>query len=125
MPFMDNVRDLYRAIDLVVVPSRAEPFGRVLIEGMAMGKPVVATRVGGPLEIIEDGESGVLVEPGDPESLSRAIENLLADPERRERIAVCGRKRVEARFPDRHYVDAIERMYDEVLRNTGALIGAA
>ena len=47
MPFMDNVRDLYRAIDLVVVPSRAEPFGRVLIEGMAMGKPVVATRVGG------------------------------------------------------------------------------
>ena len=70
----------YDALDVVVHASFGEPFGLVLVEAMALGKPLVATGVGGPLEIVEDGTSGLLVPPGDPERLAEAVERILADP---------------------------------------------
>jgi glycosyltransferase involved in cell wall biosynthesis len=69
----------YDALDVVVHASFGEPFGLVLVEAMALGKPLVATNLGGPLEIIEDGTSGLLVPPGDPEQLAEAVERVLAD----------------------------------------------
>jgi glycosyltransferase involved in cell wall biosynthesis len=75
-----DVHPWYDALDVVVHASFGEPFGLVLVEAMALGKPLVATNLGGPLEIVEDGISGLLVPPGDPERLADAVERILADP---------------------------------------------
>jgi Glycosyl transferases group 1/Glycosyltransferase Family 4 len=74
-----DVHPWYDALDVVVHASFGEPFGLVLVEAMALGKPLVATNLGGPLEIVEDGTSGLLVPPGDPERLAEAVERILAD----------------------------------------------
>jgi glycosyltransferase involved in cell wall biosynthesis len=74
-----DVHPWYDALDVVVHASFDEPFGLVLVEAMALGKPLVATNLGGPLEIVEDGTSGLLVPPGDPEQLAEAVERILAD----------------------------------------------
>ena len=74
-----DVHPWYDALDVVVHASFGEPFGLVLVEAMALGKPLVATKLGGPLEIVEDGTSGLLVPPGDPERLAEAVERILAD----------------------------------------------
>jgi phosphatidylinositol alpha-1,6-mannosyltransferase len=84
----DKVIKLYQTCDLVVLPAIATPddvegFGIVLLEAAAAGKPVVATRVGGIPDAVEDGESGLLVEPGDYIGLTEAVVTLLRDDERR------------------------------------------
>ena len=87
---------LYRAADVVVVPSVwPEPLSRVLLEAMRIGRPVVATAVGGTPEAVEDGVTGLLVPRQDPEALAKAVIELLLDPERRERMG-AGRGRARA-----------------------------
>jgi len=83
------------AADLVVVPSLNEGMGRVLVEAMALGCPVVATRVGGIPAVVADGESGLLVPPDDPPALARAVGELLKDPGVRQRMGEAGRRRAE------------------------------
>jgi glycosyltransferase involved in cell wall biosynthesis len=75
-----EVNHWYDALDIVVHASFGESFGLVLVEAMALGKPLVATDAGGPLEIVEDGTSGLLVPPGDPEALAEAVGRILTDP---------------------------------------------
>jgi glycosyltransferase involved in cell wall biosynthesis len=79
---------------VVAVPSRREGFGLVAAEAMAHGKPVVASAVGGLLDLVVDGETGLLVPPGDVEALRAALERLLGDPELRRRLGAAGRDRV-------------------------------
>ncbi len=93
-----EVVGFYQGADLVVNPSFCESFGRSLIEGMACGVPVVATRVGGVPEIVDDGRTGVLVERGDPGALSEAMLHILSDPERGRSLGLAGRRRVVERF---------------------------
>lgn len=81
---------LMRALDVLVAPSRQEPFGTVLAEAMAVGTPVVATRVGGLAEVVDDGVTGRLVEPGDPAALAAAALEVLAH---REAMGAAGRER--------------------------------
>lgn len=83
------------AADLVVVPSINEGMGRVLVEAMALGRPVVATRVGGIPAVVADGESGLLVPPDDPPALARAVGELLKDPGLRQRMGEAGRRQAE------------------------------
>ncbi len=91
---------------VVLVPSRVEPFGNTAVEAMFAQRPVVASAVQGLCEIIEDGRSGLLVPPGDPASLARAIERLLADPELARSLASRGRAEAEERFTvERYRVD--------------------
>jgi glycosyltransferase involved in cell wall biosynthesis len=78
--------------------TEPEPFGMVNIEAMAMGCPVIAARAGGPVEIVEEGVSGLLSPPRDTAALARAIASLLGDPSLRRRLAEGGRARVEARY---------------------------
>lgn len=85
----------YRQADVVVVPSRFEPFGIVLLEAMASGRPVVASRVGGIPEIVEDGVTGILVPPGDPAALATALGTMRSDPSLRRALGASGRRRVE------------------------------
>jgi glycosyltransferase involved in cell wall biosynthesis len=83
------------AADLVVVPSLNEGMGRVLVEAMALARPVVATRVGGIPAVVVEGETGSLVPPGDPPTLARAVSELLKDHGLRQRMGEAGRRRAE------------------------------
>ncbi|MDM7855574.1 glycosyltransferase [Cellulomonas alba] len=89
--------------DVVVVPSRVEPFGNTAVEGMLAGRPVVASRTQGLAEILRDGETGLLVEPGDPADLARALARLARDPELRGRLAAAGRADALERFGTARY----------------------
>ena len=105
---------LYAAADVVVVPSVwAEPLSRVLLEAMRLGRPVVATRVGGTPEAVEDGVTGLLVEKEDPEALAKAVAELLLDPARRARMGAAARERAARFFDEERLVDALLAVYRE------------
>jgi glycosyltransferase involved in cell wall biosynthesis len=97
VPHAEVERLLERAA-VVVAPSDREGFGLAAAEAMAFGRPVVAAAGGGLLELISDGETGLLVPPRDPEALRTAVERLLADPELRERLGQAARARARERF---------------------------
>ncbi len=96
--FRPDATAIIAAGDVFVMPSLAEPFGLVLLEAMALSKPIVATRVGGPTEIVVDRETGLLTPPSAPAALAAAIAALLRDPVRREAMGRHGRERYERRF---------------------------
>jgi len=104
------------AMDVVLHTSiDREPFGRVLIEAMAVGRPVIAPREGGPLVIVADGETGLLVPPRDPDALAAGIVELLSDSSRRLAMGRAARARVEKVFGIREHVRAVEGVFDEIL----------
>ncbi len=105
--YVPSLPALLAAASVVAMPSWEEPFGLVALEGMAMAKPVVATRAGGVPEFLRDGESGILTEPRNPADLARAISELLADPERAEEMGRAGRQQVEQHYTERHYIDSV------------------
>lgn len=109
--FRKDLPDLMAAADLFVLPSVAEAFGLVLAEALYLGTPVVATRVGGIPEIVEDGTDGVLVPPSASQALADAIVDLLNDPQRRQRLAGVGREKVLARFRFEDMVRSYEAFY--------------
>ena len=104
LPWRDDAPSLMRHFDVLVLPSHQEPFGTVLGEAMAVGTPVVATRVGGLPEVVEHGVTGLLVPPGDPESLAAAVLEVLA---RREAMGAAARAQA-ARFGADAYADRVE-----------------
>ena len=85
--FRSDVKELYAAADVVVVPSRTEPFGLVAIEAMAAERPVVASNVGGLAEIVRDGITGWSVVPEDAAGIADAVDSILTDPDRAHEIA--------------------------------------
>jgi glycosyltransferase involved in cell wall biosynthesis len=99
--FRDDVPDLLKAADLFCVSSYLEGMGTATLDAMAVGLPVVATRVGGIPEIVEDGVTGLLVPPRDPEALAGAILALARDPARRQSMGREARERVRAFSADR------------------------
>lgn len=99
--FLGTVSDMaafYRACDVICVPSRAEPFGRIVIEAFAVGTPVVASAVGGIRETIADGETGLLVNYGDVETLADLLDRLLGDVPLRDRLAKTAHDDAVSRF---------------------------
>ena len=99
MGYIDRVEDVYASSDIVVVPSRwQEPLGLIAIEAGACGKPVVATRVGGLPEIIEDGRTGCLVEARTPSALAESVTRLIANPAQRAQLGEAARKRIVDQF---------------------------
>lgn len=94
----DELRSLYSNATVFVLPSLYESYGMVLHEAMAFGLPIIASNVGGIPEIITEGVNGILVPPGNPEALSKAIIKLLEDPEIRKRMEVNNLQKVQ-RFP--------------------------
>ncbi|WLP56593.1 glycosyltransferase family 4 protein [Agrobacterium fabrum] len=97
--FRSDVPELMASMDAVAHTSIvAEPFGRVVVEAMMCGRPVVATRGGGVTEIIRDGETGLLVTPGDASALAAALGTILSDPALAQRLGQSGREDVSDRF---------------------------
>jgi glycosyltransferase involved in cell wall biosynthesis len=112
----DDVPACMDAMDVVIHFSiRREPFGRVLIEAMALGRPVIAPRFGGPCEIVVDGETGLLVEPRNVDALADAIVALITDSDRRRTMSRAARERIDRVFDIRHHVLAMEQIFDDIL----------
>lgn len=108
--------DLMRAMDIVIHASvDPEPFGIVLLEAMAVAKPLIASAAGAPREIVIDGQTGLLVNPGDAEVLAAAVARLLADPLMAQRMAEAGRQRFHDNYTIRHTIAALEGLYRELL----------
>jgi glycosyltransferase involved in cell wall biosynthesis len=108
------------ACDVLVLPSRRESFGIAAVEAMACAKPVVGTRVGGLREIIDHGETGLLIDPDEPEELAESIVQVLGDRALAERLGSKARRKVEAKF---NWLSAGLRtavLYREILERTAS-----
>jgi glycosyltransferase involved in cell wall biosynthesis len=106
---------LYARAAVVACPSRREGFGMACLEAMAHGVPVVATGVGGLLDLVADGETGLVVPPGDVRALRAALERLLVDPELRRRMGGAARRRARERFSWERFGELTLEAYERAL----------
>jgi glycosyltransferase involved in cell wall biosynthesis len=109
----NDVPNLLGLVNLLVLPSTQEALPLVMLEAMACGKPVVATRCGGPEEVVIDGETGFLVPVGDDSRLAERMKMILSDDALAARMGQAGRRRVEAFFSVSAYVRNIEKVIEE------------
>jgi len=116
--YREDIPKIIAATDVLVLASLRESFGRVIIEAMAMGKPVVATNGGGVPEIIRSDHTGILVEFANPDAISEAVVRLLNDEKLSKRIGQAGLKRVQEKFTMEKHVHEIQRVYESVLSST-------
>jgi glycosyltransferase involved in cell wall biosynthesis len=115
----DELERLYDRAAIVVLPSYREGLPLCVIEAMAHGRPVVATKVGGIPELVEDGVTGFLVEPGDAAALRRALQRLLDDPMLRRRLGREGRRRIVERCSLDAVIDATLEAYRQPALTAG------
>jgi len=112
--FQEDVPALLAGMDTVVLPSLNEGMGRVLVMAMALGKPIVATSVGGVPELLGNGEAGLLVPPGDSVAIAEAVSTLLCDPSRARALGEAGRRRA-SRYSAESMIAALAKVYHEVM----------
>ncbi|UCD34336.1 MAG: glycosyltransferase family 4 protein [Nitrospiraceae bacterium] len=115
--FVEDVREVYALSDVVVLSSWSEGLPQSVLQAMAAGVPVVATRVGGVPEVVVHGDTGLLVEPGDHEGLAQGIITLLRQPEAGKRLAGRARELVMKEHSAEHMLDQIEQLYERLLKN--------
>lgn len=113
--FRSDVPEILSELDVFVLSSVSEGFPLVALEAMASARPVVVTRSGGPQEIIEDGRTGLLIPPADPDALAEKICELLDNPERAAALARTARARVESTFTLERMIRDYERLYERLL----------
>lgn len=110
-----DVADLLSVLEIAVLPSRSEGLPFALLEAMALGKPVVATRVGGNAEAVEEGQTGLLTPPEDSDAIADALAFLLEHPDDAAQMGELGRQRVREQFSLKRMVTELERVYTIVL----------
>lgn len=113
--FVENIPALLRKVTMLVHTAENESFGRVFIEAMAACCPVVAYDSGGASEIVVNGETGLLVPPGDLNAMAQAVYQLLDDPVSRQQMGESGRKRVEKKYTLDKHCQAVAKIYDNLL----------
>jgi glycosyltransferase involved in cell wall biosynthesis len=121
---IDDVPELLSTLDLLLLPSVQEPFGRAALEAMAMGVPTVATSVGGTAELIENGVDGLLLPPGDPTAWADACVELLASESRRAEFAARGQAKAASFSPEGRAIEAVD-IYTGVIRGATRRLGTA
>lgn len=111
-----DIPSVYESLDILAhVRITPEPAALVLMEAMAMGVPVVASKTGGTSELILDGKTGILIPPRDSHALAQAVKHLINNPERAKRMGQRGRQRMEERFTLSKQMEAIEGLWNEML----------
>ena len=111
-----NITEWLSALNVVVLPSDAESLPNAVLEAMASARPVIATRVGGVPEIVEEGVTGSMVPPGDPEAMAAAILRLISDEGLCRRMGAAARARIERDFTASRAKEKLESFYDRLLR---------
>jgi lipopolysaccharide heptosyltransferase II len=118
-----DVASILSGLDvLVLATTTQEAFGRVIIEAMAVGVPVVATRVGGVVDIIQDGVNGLLVEPKDSQAIARAISTIIKNDSLQQKLVIEGRKSVENKFNLAQMFDNNIKVYTEACTQQRILV---
>jgi glycosyltransferase involved in cell wall biosynthesis len=112
--FVEDMSEHLLATDVFVLPTRGDNFPVSILEAMAYAVPVVATKVGGVPEQVDDGVTGSLVDPDDPDALAGALASLLADPGRRASFGRAGSQRVRAEFDRVGMARRTLRLYEEL-----------
>lgn len=110
-----KLQEAYQSCNIFLAPSRFESFGLIAIEAMRYSKPVVAGRVGGLVEVIEHGKTGLLIDPNNPSDIAQAIESLLNNPDLAEKIGRAAAESYLNRFTIEKMIDGIESGYQAIL----------
>lgn len=113
--FRTDIPEITAIFDIAILASFFEGLGRVLLEAMVLGKPVIATRVGGIVDVVDDGETGILVPPNDSVALAKALIRLLLDDDLRKRMGEAGRAKIDAKFSAKTMVEQIRQVYEELI----------
>jgi glycosyltransferase involved in cell wall biosynthesis len=114
--FQRNAIDYMAAMDVVAHTSvDPEPFGIVTLEAMLLSRPLVSTTIGGPTEVVIDGQTGQLVEPADPQALAAAIDELLSDPKAAQGMGKAGYERLLAEFTMKDCAAKTMHVYAQIL----------
>jgi len=116
--FVENMVNIYSCLDMVVLPSKSEGFGRTIAEAMAMTKPIIATKVGGIPEIVVEGKTGLLVPSGDSKALAAAILKVVENPELAIKFSINGPKRIAKLFTIENNVKKTEQVYISLLEKS-------
>jgi len=119
--YQEDVAPYYAAFDALVLPSANEGTPVSVIEALAAGTPVVATRVGGVPDVVREGEEGFLVETGATDDLAERLCRLAGDAELRQRLGQSGRERVLKRYSVERLLDDVDRLYRELLREARSI----
>ncbi len=117
---VDQMRERYAAADIFVLPTYAEGMPMSVLEAMASGLAIVTTQVGGIPELIDNGENGFMVEPGDIDGLASQIQELAEDPQLRRRLGQAARRKAVNDFDSEHYRSALRSHLAEQLRKRGS-----
>lgn len=118
----EQVRDVYRGVDFFVLPSRDEGMPNVVLEAMASGLPIIASRIRGNVDLVEEDQNGLLFEPGNATELRRALERMIGSPQSRERWGAESRWRAEQRSWD-DVAQRYLRLFEEAVQNPHRLRG--
>jgi len=111
--FHPDINEIYTVSDIIVQPSLSESLPISLLEGMAFGKPAIATDVGSIREAVIDGKTGFLVKASDSRALSKALIQLFSNGEERTRMGLAGQRLIADKFSDTAMVKKIEKIYNE------------
>jgi glycosyltransferase involved in cell wall biosynthesis len=112
----EDVDEIMPLFDMLVLPSLNEGMGRVLVEAMAAGKPVVASRVGGIPDLVRDGETGYLVPPADEKGLADGIKKLLDDPDKAKQMGLRGQAHCQ-QFSLKAMIQKLDDLYSDLTTN--------
>jgi len=118
----DDIHEILPVLDIFVLPSLNEGMGRALVEAMAAGKPIVASKVGGVPDLVIQGENGLLVQAADVNALAGGIESLLANPKKRKEMGEKGKK-MAIKYGSDSMVQKIDQLYLELLRKKKSPLG--
>ncbi|MBU1853369.1 MAG: glycosyltransferase family 4 protein [Candidatus Omnitrophica bacterium] len=120
--FRNDIPEVTAIFDIAILASFFEGLGRVLLEAMIYSKPVIATKVGGIVDVVDDGVTGLLIPPGDSTALSEAMVKLLSDRGLRERMGRAGREKIDNKFGAQTMVCQIREVYEELLLKKSATL---
>ena len=113
--FRADIPEITTTFDIALLISLFEGMGRVLLEAMVLGKPVIATKVGGIVDVVRDGETGILIPPRDSGALAKAIITILKDERLARRMGEAGKRRIDERFTAQTMVEKISQVYEELI----------